>query len=91
MENIVFYQQLKYIFNERHIVFRGRNLVYLPLPGKAIKLSFSSSPQTLSPTFDSAPVYREAELSASVETLWPGNLLRSLAVHAKPCCLYVCN
>ena len=37
----------------------------LPLPGKAIKLSFSTSPKTLSPSFDLPPMYREAELSAS--------------------------
>ena len=36
-----------------------------PLPGKAIKLSFSTSPKTLSPSFDLPPMYREAELSAS--------------------------
>ena len=34
----------------------------LPLPGKAMKLSFSTSPKILSLGFDSAPVYREAEL-----------------------------
>ena len=33
-----------------------------PLPGKAIKLSFSTSPKTLSMRFSSAPVYRGAEL-----------------------------
>ena len=36
-----------------------------PLAGKAIKLSFSTSPKTLSLRFDSALVYGEAELSAS--------------------------
>ena len=36
-----------------------------PLPDQAIKLSFSTSSKTLSPRFDSATVYREAELEAS--------------------------
>ena len=35
------------------------------LPGKAIKLSFSASPRTLSLRFDSAPVDREAELNTT--------------------------
>ena len=34
-----------------------------PLPGKVIKLSFSTSPKTLSPGFDLALVYREAVFS----------------------------
>ena len=37
----------------------------LPLPGKAIKLSFSSSPKTLSPRFNVAWMHSNAELSAS--------------------------
>ena len=45
---------------------RGMNLLYSPLPGKAIKLSFSTSSKTLSPRFDSASAYREAEFSASL-------------------------
>ena len=49
-----------------HIVFWGRRSLCHPLPGKVIKLSFSTSPQTLFPRFDSALVYREAELSASI-------------------------
>ena len=36
-----------------------------PFAGKAIKLSFSTSPKTLSLRFDSALVYGEAELSVS--------------------------
>ena len=32
------------------------------MPGKAIKLSSSTSPKTLSPRFDLAPVYSEAEI-----------------------------
>ena len=39
------------------------------MPGKVIKLSFSTSPKTLSPRLASAPVYREAELSTS-ESWW---------------------
>ena len=49
----------------RHIVFRGKRPPCPPLPGKVRKLSFSTAPKTLSPRFDSALVYREAELSAS--------------------------
>ena len=48
-----------------HIVFRGSSPLFPPLLGKVIKLSFSTSPKTLSPRFSSAPVYRKAELSAS--------------------------
>ena len=40
-----------------------------PLPGKAIKLSFFISRKTLSPRLDLAPVYREAELPASLLVL----------------------
>lgn len=36
-----------------------------PFAGKAINLSFSTSPKALSLRFDSVLVYREAELSAS--------------------------
>ena len=46
--------------------FGGMNLLYSPLPGKAIKLSFSTSSKTLSPRFDPALVYREAEFLASL-------------------------
>ena len=35
------------------------------MPGKVIKLAFSTSPKILSPRFNSAPLYREDELSAS--------------------------
>ena len=48
--------------------FEGISLLCSPLPGKAIKLLFSSSPKTMSPRFDSALVYRKAELSASCPT-----------------------
>ena len=39
-----------------------RSLVCLPLPGKVTELFFSTSPKTLSPGFDLASMYREAEL-----------------------------
>ena len=41
----------------------------LSKPGKAIKLSFSALPTTLSLGFDSAPEYREAELSVTTSLL----------------------
>ena len=43
----------------------GRNPLCCPLPGKAIKRSFSTLPKTLSLRFYLALVYKEAELSAS--------------------------
>ena len=36
----------------------GTTLPWPPLPGKAIKLFLSTSPKTLSPRFNPAPVYR---------------------------------
>ena len=50
--------------------FEGIRLLSPLLPGKAIKLLFSTSPQTLSLRFDLVLVYREAELSASILSLW---------------------
>ena len=47
------------------IISQGRNPLCSSLPGKSIKLSFSTSPKTLSPRSSSAPVHREAEFSAS--------------------------
>ena len=44
------------------MVFRGVSPLYPLLPGKAIKLSFLTSPKTLSPRCDSAAVHREAKL-----------------------------
>ena len=41
-----------------HTVLRGMSPLCPPLPGKAIKLSFSTSPKTLSLRFNSAPVQR---------------------------------
>ena len=43
----------------------GISLLCPPLPGKAVKLSFSTSPKTLSLRFDLASVHREVELSPS--------------------------
>ena len=54
-----------YPLQVRAYSFWGRSPLCPPLPGKVIKLSFSTSPQTLSPRFTSAPVYREDELSVS--------------------------
>ena len=45
--------------------FEGISPLWPPFLGKAIKLSFSTSPKTLSLRFDLAPVYREAELTES--------------------------
>ena len=50
----------------------SQGLLYLPLPGKIIKLSFSTSPKTLPLRFNSPLGYREAELSASL----PGTIPR---------------
>ena len=50
--------------------FSGQEPTVSPFAGKAIKLSFSTSPKTLSLRFDSALVYREAELSASALSSW---------------------
>ena len=44
------------------MVFQGRSLVCLPLPGKVTELFFSTSPKTLFPGFELASMYREAEL-----------------------------
>ena len=55
--------------------FLRQNAVYLPLLGKTIKLSFSISPKILSPVFDSAPVYREANFSATMSHLVKGKLI----------------
>ena len=40
--------------------------MFLPLPGKIIKLFFPTSPQPLSPGLDSASVYREDKLSVTL-------------------------
>ena len=47
------------------MVFRGRSPLCPPLSGKAIRVSFSTSPKTLFPRLDLAQVQKEAELSAS--------------------------
>ena len=46
--------------------FEGISLLCPPLPGEVVKLPCSTSPATLSLRCDSAPVQREAELSASL-------------------------
>ena len=46
--------------------FEGISLLCPPLPGEVIKLPCPTSPTTLSLRCDSAPVHREAELSASL-------------------------
>ena len=42
--------------------FEGLSPLWSPLPGKAIKLLFSTLSNTLSPRFELAPAYREIEL-----------------------------
>ena len=62
---LFYHKTCHYLAQVRTRGFEDRSLTCLPLPGKAIKLSFATSPKNLSPRFDSAPVYMEAELSAS--------------------------
>ena len=50
-----------------HIVFKGRSPLYPPLTGKAIKLLFSTSPQTLSLRLELAPVKRGRDFSISCD------------------------
>ena len=50
------------------LVLRALALCVPPSPDKVIKLSFSTSPKTLSLRFGSALVHREAELSASISS-----------------------
>ena len=52
--------------NLRTLGFEGISPLCPPLPSRAVKLSFSTSPKTLSLKFVLAPVNREAELLASV-------------------------
>ena len=59
------HQKTHYPLQVRACSFWGRSPLCPPLPGKVIKLSFSTSPKTLSPRFASPPVYREVEFSAS--------------------------
>ena len=56
-----------------------------PLPGKAIKLFFSTSPKTLSLRFDLAPVHRDQALMTrrAWKMSWHGN------TNCKPVCLSV--
>ena len=46
-------------------ILRGMSLLCPPLPGKAVKLFFSTSPKTLFPRFDSAPVHRGRDFGIS--------------------------
>ena len=62
---LVYYNTSPYVSKVGTDGFEGISPVCPPLPGKAIKLSFSTSPRTLSLRFDLALLYREAELSAS--------------------------
>lgn len=85
--------------------FEGISLLCSPLRSKAIKLLFSSSPKTMSPRFDSALVYRVAELSASCPTefynlllaksisgVFPGSpVVRTLCFHSGGCGLDPCS
>ena len=54
--------------------FEGISLLWPPSPGKAKKLVFSASSKTLSPRFDSAQVYREAELLTSKPCIYISQL-----------------
>jgi len=56
----------------RTLGFEGISPLCPPLPSRAVKLSFSTSPKTLSLKFVLAPVNREAELLASVffKSIW---------------------
>ena len=48
-----------------HTVFEGHKTTVSHLLSRAIKLFFSTSPRTLSPRFDSAPVNRDQVYSIS--------------------------
>ena len=51
-------------------VLRSTSPLCPPLPGKTIKLFFSTSPRTLSLRFDSAPVHRGRVFDISVKKSW---------------------
>ena len=57
----LYYKISQYVSEGEH-GFESISLLYPPLPGKAIKLSFSTSAPSLSLKFDPAPVSREVEL-----------------------------
>ena len=65
------YKTSHYLPQVRTCDFEGISPLWPPLPGRVIRLSFSTSPKTLSLRFDSVQVYREAELSASTGTVKP--------------------
>ena len=62
---LIYYKTSPYVSKVGTDGFEGISPLCPPLPGKAIKLSFSTSPRTLSLRFDLALLYREAEFSAS--------------------------
>ena len=59
-----YYKTCHYLPQVGTLGFEGISLLCPTLPGKTIKLFFSTSLQTWSPRFDIAQMYREAELSA---------------------------
>ena len=59
-----YYKTCHYLPQVGTLGFEGISLLCPTLPGKTIKLFFSTSLQTWSPRFDMAQMYREAELSA---------------------------
>ena len=63
---IFYYKTCHYLSQAGTLAGEGMTPLSPPLLGKAIKLSFSTSPKTLSLRFGLAPAYSEAELSASV-------------------------
>ena len=67
--------------------FSGQEPTVSPFAGKAIELSFSTSPKTLSLRFHSALVYREAELLVTTICLLDLSLVgyfrKALFNHAK--------
>ena len=56
---LFYYKTCHYLPQVGTLGFEGINLLCLPLPGKAIKLSFSTAPKTLYPRRDLAQLYRE--------------------------------
>ena len=64
-----YYKMSHYLLRVGTRGFDSISPLWPPLPGKVKKLAFSTSPKTLSPRFNSAPLYREGELSASEVTL----------------------
>ena len=61
-----YYKTCHYLPQAGMLAIEGMTPLSPPLLGKAVKLSLSTSPKTLSLRYGLAPVYSEAELSASV-------------------------